>query len=105
MPPATFEQQLTRYAELLARRFDEAVEQLANEAELSCHVEGVIGEALAQLYDLNFTQIRSERLNPGDKFDTVYGGLVVEYEWQMRTNAHRRHAAKQALDYLDGERE
>ena len=95
---------LEHYAELLATTMDGAALGARNETELRLAVEPVIRNALMDLFGLTLQQIRSERRNAAGFLDTAYGGVVVEYEWQMDA-ARRAHGAEQALDYLTAERQ
>ncbi len=72
--------------------------------ELRLLAEPQIRIALKELYGLDLDQIRSERPNDAGKFDTAYGGVVVEFEWAM-TGSGKEHGAQQALDYLEAERD
>lgn len=95
---------LDRYAELLKSTIDEAGRRVANELEFRLHVEPVIRRILFELYGIDLEQIKSERKTAAGKFDTRYGGVIVEYEYRMTTETHRNQAARQALDYLGAER-
>ncbi|HYN81181.1 MAG TPA: hypothetical protein VES88_06735 [Gemmatimonadaceae bacterium] len=103
MPP--IEAELTRHAEAVFEAMETAVRQRTNETELRLLVEPVIDRALRDLYGFSLTQIRSERRSAGGRLDTAYGGVVVEYEWRMDTPAKKEHAAEQALQYLESERD
>ena len=92
------------HAREIAQRMREACASLTNEAELRRHVEPALEAALTDLYSFSFREIRSERRNAAGDFDVMYGGVVVEFEWEM-DRARRRHGAQQALDYLRAERE
>lgn len=97
---------LDRSAEQLKATLDEAAQQCVNEMELRLKVEPVIRHLLDRLYGIDLWQIKSERRTGprGAKYDTRYGGVVVEYEWKMRTPSRKRQAAKQALEYFISER-
>lgn len=104
-PAHDFEQRLLYHSERIHGRMQEAARLATNEAELRRHVEPYIEEALRELYDLSFQQIRSERRSENGQLDVAYGGVVVEFEHNMGTGARRRRGAQQALDYLAAERE
>lgn len=94
---------LDEWARRLAATCDRSAAQRTNETELREDVDVVIREAARKLYGLTDREITAER-HPGRKgsrrrYDKAYGGLVVEWEWKMRS-ARRRHGAQQALDYL-----
>jgi hypothetical protein len=79
-----------------------SVEIRRNETELREDVHALIQEASGDLYGLTDLASTGERHAGGDgrrAYDRAYGGLIVEWEWDMRA-ARRRHGAEQALDYL-----
>jgi hypothetical protein len=91
------------WARRLADTADRAASQRSNETELREDLDSVIREAAADLYGLTDREITAER-RAGRKggrrrYDKAYGGLVVEWEWEMSAG-RRRHGAEQALDYL-----
>jgi hypothetical protein len=94
---------LDGWARALAETADRAVSQRANETELREDLDPVIRQAARDLYGLTDRQITAERragrTGPRRSYDKAYGGLVVEWEWQM-TAARRKHGSEQALDYL-----
>jgi len=95
---------LQDHADTLAATFAHAAAICHNEIELRLQVEPVIRTALRELYGFTWDQIRSERLNVAGRYDTSYGGAIVEYEWRMGSS-RRRHGAEQALAYLAAERD
>lgn len=95
---------LEYWSEEVARVLRDSVSRRSNETELREDAEGVIRDALHALYGLRLDAITAETntLAPGggrSPVDKIYGGVLVEYEWEM-DNARRRHGAKQALEYL-----
>lgn len=94
---------LDGWARRLAETAERSAAQRSNETELREDLDAVIREATAELYGLTDREITAER-RAGRKggrrrYDKAYGGLVVEWEWEMN-EARRRHGAGQALDYL-----
>lgn len=60
-------------------------------------------DAARELYgldDLSTTGERKAGRRTRKHYDRAYGGLVVEWEWNM-DSSRRRHGAEQAIDYLD----
>lgn len=93
---------LDGWARVLADAADRAAANRANETELREDLDPVIRQAGAALYGLTDREITAERAAGRGRrrsYDKAYGGLVVEWEWQMK-RARRRHGAEQALDYL-----
>jgi hypothetical protein len=94
---------LDGWARVLAETADRATSQRANETELREDLDPLIRRAAGELYGLSDREITAERRagRSGSlrRYDKAYGGLVVEWEWQMG-EARKRHAAEQALDYL-----
>lgn len=93
---------LDEWSRRLAEIFGEASRTFANEMELREHVHPVIVAAILDIYGMAFTTSTGER-SPGRgsrlRYDRIYGGLAVEWEWDMGT-ARREHGADQALGYL-----
>jgi len=97
---------LDEWAEKLAEKLDRSVAIRTNEMELREDVHALVLEAASELFGLTDLSTSGERPAGGAErraYDRAYGGLIVEWEWAMGT-ARRRHAADQALDYLDRRR-
>jgi hypothetical protein len=99
---------LDDWARTLAEAMDQATARRANETELREDLDPLIRHAARDLYGLTDRQITAERRagrgGPTRRYDKAYGGLVVEWEWEMGPS-RRRHAADQALGYLGRMRE
>lgn len=96
---------IQHHAERLYSVFRDSVQRRENEAGLRFDVEQTIRDALHDLFGFTLDRFVVERPNSAGRLDVRYGGIVVEYAWNMRTPAQRQHEAKQALDYLQAERE
>lgn len=97
------DERLDGWARRLSDALDRSAQTGANETELREAVHGIIVDAAADLYgldDLSTTGERKAGRRTLGKYDRAYGGLVVEWEWNMG-NARRRHGAEQAIEYLD----
>lgn len=98
---------LDDWARRLAVACDEAVARRVNETELREDIDPLIRQAARELYRLTDREITAERrAGPRGsrlRYDKAYGGLVVEWEWDMGAS-RRRHGAEQALAYLDAMR-
>jgi hypothetical protein len=73
--------------------------------ELREDLNPVIIRAASDLYGLSDLGATAER-RPGRatgsrlRYDKLYWGMIVEWEWRLSSEAERDHAAQQALDYL-----
>lgn len=93
------------WSDALADRMSDGAAHLTNEEELRLHAQSTIVEAAQELFELDPLKATAERRpKKGLRYDNLYGGVVVEYEWNMR-RARREHGAQQALDYLAAFRE
>ncbi len=94
---------LDDWARRLADACDHAVARRANETELREDIDPVVRQAAHELYGLTDREITAERRAGGRgslrRYDKAYGGLVVEWEWDMGAS-RQRHGAEQALGYL-----
>lgn len=104
MPPSRSTISLTadvdEWSRRLYRAFDDASRQMTNEMELREHVHPLVVQAMAELFGRNTTSAeRRAARTSRQKYDRLYGGVAVEWEWAMDT-ARREHGADQALNYL-----
>lgn len=94
---------LSDWSEELAAVFDEAARRFSNEMELREHVHSKIVAAVADLYGLGLSatagEINTKKGGGRSPLDRLYGGVAVEWEWDM-SSARREHGAGQALTYL-----
>lgn len=94
---------ITAWSEKLSEAMDQAASQMSNEMELREHVHGIVIAAVADLYGLGLAatsgEVNTRRSGPRLPLDRLYGGVAVEWEWDMG-NARREHGAQQALNYL-----
>jgi SAM-dependent methyltransferase len=75
-----------------------------NETELREDANPIVVEAARDLFGLSDLGTTAER-RPGKnatrrRYDKLYWGVVVEWEWRLDSDGDRDHAAQQALDYL-----
>jgi SAM-dependent methyltransferase len=86
----------------LASGCNDAVAHSTNEEELRLFLHGTIIEAMEALHGIPRHSATAER-NPlkgsRERYDNLYGGVAVEFEWDMG-RARREHGADQALGYL-----
>jgi hypothetical protein len=99
---------LDDWARRLSGACDVAVATRSNETELREDIDSVIRRAASELYGLTDREITAERRAGAGgtkrRYDKAYGGLVVEWEWDMGSS-RRRHGAEQALGYLTSMRD
>ncbi len=97
------DEHLDQWARRLSDALDRSARTRGNEMELREDVHAVITDAARELYGFESLWTTGER-RAGQRgqrrYDRAYGGLVVEWEWNM-DSARRRHGAEQALDYLE----
>lgn len=107
-PKAASHKELDRWATKLAVACDRASARRTNETELREDIDRVVRDAAEALYGLSDRDVTAERRASKGKsrkrYDKAYGGLVVEWEWDMGA-ARKRVGAQQALDYLGAMRE
>ena len=102
MASAPSEGSLIDWAQRLADAADTAAANRANEEELRLDLNPVIVQAVEDLFGLealSSTAERSGHRSVRRRYDNLYGGVVVEWEWDM-SRSRREHGAQQALDYL-----
>lgn len=100
--PSPSRSTLTDWARNLADKADFATTHRQNEAELRLELDPTIRLAAGSLHGANALFATAERRSSRrglQRFDNLYGGVVVEWEWAMGV-ARREHGAQQALDYL-----
>jgi hypothetical protein len=94
---------ISAWSEEIAEAFKEGADNFSNEMELREHVHRAILDALKDLYGLGVSatagEINTKKTGPRSPLDRLYGGVAVEWEWDMKP-ARREHGAQQALDYL-----
>jgi len=92
---------LTNHARNLAEALRTSARTRSNEQELREDVHQIIVDAIGDLYGMDALATRGEQQagSSGRRYDRSYGGLVIEWEWDMDAS-RRRHGADQALDYL-----
>jgi hypothetical protein len=99
---------IARWSEKLSDEFEYAATHFKKEMELREHVHHHILAALKSLYALDFTasvgEFNTQKNGSQSPLDRLYGGVVVEWEWDMKPS-RREHGAQQALDYLANTRE
>jgi SAM-dependent methyltransferase len=102
------ERDLDGWSRALYDTLERSVRIRRNETELREDANPVIAVAARTLFGIADWQSTAERRHRrhGQRrpYDKLYGGVVVEWEWDMRP-ARRSHGAEQAIDYLDGLRE
>ncbi|MCA1708770.1 MAG: N-6 DNA methylase, partial [Actinobacteria bacterium] len=96
------EERLDDWARKLSETFQRSATIRRNEAELREDVHQLVLNAAADLYGLTDLDTTGERsaASGARRYDRAYGGLVVEWEWNMDAS-RRRKGAEQALGYLD----
>lgn len=102
------ERDLDDWSRALHEVLERSVSIRTNETELREDANPVIAAAARALFDIQDWQTTAERRHrrqgQGRPYDNLYGGVVVEWEWDMRP-ARRAHGAGQAVDYMDGLRD
>ena len=92
------------WAAYVSDQMEEAVASSNNEMELREHVHRPILDALEALYGMGASassgEMNTRRTGPRSPLDRLYGGVAVEWEWDM-SRSRREHGAEQALNYLE----
>jgi hypothetical protein len=83
---------LDDWASKLHLKLIEAVGHSTNEEELRLHVHQTILDAMHALHEISYrgaTAERSPEKASQKSYDNLYGGVCVEWEWDMRTAMNR----------------
>lgn len=95
---------VAQWAQKLSDAMSESSRHFGNEMELREHVHPVIKDAISSLYNMGISSSSGEMNTAstgGNRrfLDRLYGGVVVEWEWNMNPS-RMEHGAQQALEYL-----
>src|SRR5437870_2698804 len=91
---------LADWARALSSAADHGRDQ---EAELRHDLFLVFGPFLKEEVGLPDAAVQHERTSVAGRYDSMFGRALVEYKRPrlLATDTERRHAARQALEYLD----
>ena len=92
------------WAEVLNDAFEDSVQHDSNETELRERVHQVILDAIDDLFQMSHLTSSGEhntKKKGRSPADRLYGGVVVEWEWNMSTPGKKEHGAQQAVTYMN----